>query len=203
MCNLYSDYFLLNKKRKYLKRFFDLFFGILVIIILLIPSIFIAIFIKIDSPGPIFYFSKRVGRNKLIFKMPKFRTMYVNTPNVSSNRLKKPELHITKVGRYLRRYSLDEIPQLLLVISGQMSLVGPRPALYNQTYLINNRYKKKILTLKPGLTGLAQINGRDQLTDDKKIYYDYKYLNTLNFLNDLKIIFKTIKIVITGKNISH
>ena len=186
-----------------MKRVLDLFFGILAIALLFIPSIIIALIIKIDSYGPIFYFSKRVGRNNKIFMMPKFRTMYIGSPNVPSNNLKKPNLHITKVGKYLRKYSLDEIPQLLLVIVGKMSLVGPRPALSTQKYLTNQRLKKKILTLKPGITGLAQINGRDNLSEDKKVYYDYVYLKNNNFLYDILIIFKTIKVVLAVKNIIH
>ena len=186
-----------------MKRIFDIIFGSFVFFLFLIPSIIIALIIKIDSIGPIFYYSKRVGKNNKLFMMPKFRTMYKDTPDVPTNNLKKPSAHITKVGKYLRRYSLDEIPQLLLVINGKMSLVGPRPALYNQNYLIKQRLKKKILTLKPGLTGLAQINGRDNLSDDKKIYYDYMYLKNCNYFDDILIILKTIKFVLTGKNIKH
>ena len=186
-----------------MKRSFDIFFGLIFLFIFIIPFILISILIKIDSSGPIFFYSKRIGRNNKIFYMPKFRTMKINTPNLASDKLKNPNRYLTKVGIILRKYSLDETPQILSILLGKMSLVGPRPALFNQYTLINKRKKLKISILRPGLTGLAQINGRDSISLKKKIFYDYEYLKNNNLYYDLKILTKTILVVLKRKDISH
>jgi len=186
-----------------MKRLLDIIVSLFAILVLIFPFIVISIIIKFDSKGPILYFSKRVGSNNKLFKMPKFRTMLLSVPQIESNELTNPSLYITKIGNFLRRYSLDELPQLFLVLFGIMTLVGPRPALYNQFDLIKKRTKFKIDKLKPGITGLAQVNGRDFLTLDKKIKFDLEYLQKKNFLLDLKIILKTFIIVFGKKGIRH
>ena len=186
-----------------MKRIFDLFFSTILFLVLIVPLVVICILIKIDSKGSILFVTERVGKNKKLFKMLKFRTMKQKTPQVHSNELKNPEKHITLIGKYLRKYSLDELPQLINIIFGDMSLVGPRPSLVNQYELIDKREIYKIHELKPGLTGLAQINGRDNISIDKKIFFDNQYKLNASFLFDLKIMFKTMKVVFTSRGISH
>tara|TARA_B100000941_G_C28200826_1_gene396727 strand:- start:27 stop:587 length:561 start_codon:yes stop_codon:yes gene_type:complete len=186
-----------------MKRIFDLFFCIILIPIIFIPYFFICLIILIQNDGPILHWSKRIGRNNIIFLMPKFRTMKLNTPQLATHLLKNPNSHITFSGSFLRKTSLDELPQLYSVLIGRMSIVGPRPALYNQYDLIEIRRKKDIDQLKPGITGLAQINGRDELSIDQKVLFDYEYLLRNSIFFDIKIIIHTLLRVFTNKNITH
>ena len=176
----------------------------IIIFLLFIPLItFIAIILFFTQGLPIIHWSKRIGKNNKLFMMPKFRTMHNDTPNVATHLLKDPKTSITKIGSFLRKYSLDETPQVISLIQGNMSLVGPRPALFNQDDLIKLRKNKKIHELMPGITGLAQISGRDNLTIEKKVEYDYEYLTNKSILLDLKIIFLTVLRVLKIKDISH
>ena len=186
-----------------MKRIFDLIIGTILLFVLLIPFVIIFILIKLDSSGPIFYISRRVGKNSQIFNMAKFRTMKADAPQVHSNDLQNPNYYITSIGKLLRKFSLDELPQIIHVISGKMSLVGPRPSLENQYLLIEKRNSLGILKIKPGLTGLAQINGRDEITLDEKVEFDYEYTKKQSMLLDLKILFKTISIVSKTKGLKH
>jgi O-antigen biosynthesis protein WbqP len=186
-----------------LKRFLDIFLSTILIIILLLPFLILIVLIKIDSNGPVFHFSKRVGLNSNVFLMPKFRTMKEFTPQLETNKLNNAESYLTRAGKFLRKYSIDELPQLFLVLTGTMTLVGPRPALYNQYELIEKRKNLGVDKIKPGLTGLAQINGRNLLELDTKIFYDFEYLKKRTFFFDIKIIFKTISVVIKKKGILH
>lgn len=186
-----------------MKRFLDLFISIISIAFLFFPFLILIVLIKIYSSGPVFHFSKRVGLNSKVFLMPKLRTMKESTPQVETNKLTNSELYITNLGKFLRKYSIDELPQLFLVFIGTMTIVGPRPALFNQHELIQKRKNLGIDKIKPGITGLAQINGRDLMELDIKIFYDYKYLKKKNFFFDIKIILKTILIVIKKKGILH
>jgi len=186
-----------------LKRIFDLIFGIIILIIFFIPILLISLLIKLDSNGPIIYYSDRVGKDNKIFKMPKFRTMTINSPQVASDKLLDPDTYLTKIGKFLRKFSLDEIPQIFNVISGSMSIVGPRPALYNQKALIEQRTKLEIHKLKPGITGLAQVNGRDKISLEEKVSYDFEYLKKNSLFYDLKIIFQNMFVIFKGKDVSH
>jgi O-antigen biosynthesis protein WbqP len=153
----------------YLKRFFDLFFSLICIIIFFLPFIFLYFFLFLSSDGPVLFWSKRVGKNNKIFMMPKFRTMKVDAPVVATNFLNDPKMFLTPIGSFLRKSSLDEVPQIWSILLGDMSFVGPRPALFNQYDLIKLRKSKKIHFLTPGLTGWAQVNGRDNLSISKKV----------------------------------
>lgn len=165
--------------------------------ILLLPIFLsICVVVKFTSKGPIFFTQYRVGKNNCEFKIYKFRSMRSDTPNVATNLLENPDVWITKVGKFLRVTSLDELPQLINIIKGEMSIVGPRPALASQKDLLNARTRKTIHTLTPGLTGWAQVNGRDELSIYKKVRFDLEYLENKSFLFDLKIIFLTIYKVI-------
>jgi O-antigen biosynthesis protein WbqP len=186
-----------------MKRIFDLTLFFWVLIILIVPIIAIALIIYLSSNGPIVYWSDRVGIHNKIFKMPKFRTMFVNAPNVATHLLKNPEKYITPIGFFLRKYSLDELPQMWSILVGEMSFVGPRPALFNQYDLIELRTQKKIHTILPGLTGWAQINGRDELTINQKVVLDFEYLKKQNFWFDFKILWLTSLKVIQRKGLSH
>lgn len=186
-----------------MKRIFDLTICLILITLLLIPIVIICCFLKIDTKGPILNISNRVGKNKKKFKMLKFRTMKVDTPVLHSNDLKNPDKYITDFGRILRKYSLDEIPQIFNILKGEMSIVGPRPPLDNQIELINKRDRLGINEMIPGLTGYAQVNGRDEISIDKKVKYDLIYKNNQSFLLDFKILLKTIVVVLKSKNIKH
>ena len=186
-----------------MKRLFDIVFSVFLLIATLPLIILAAIAIKIDSKGAIFFNSIRVGQKNKDFKMFKLRTMHVGTKLIESSKIKSVDKKITTVGRILRKYSIDELPQFLSVIIGDMSIVGPRPALRRQKKLIIERTKLGINFIKPGITGLAQINGRDEITEDQKIKLDYEYLKKNNFFFDLKILFKTVFLTLKGKNISH
>ncbi|MGB5157418.1 MAG: sugar transferase [Desulfobacterales bacterium] len=186
-----------------MKRLFDLIISLLLLIILILPVLVISFLIKSTSRGPILYWSDRVGINNSIFKMPKFRTMQTNTPAVATHLLTNPEKYVTSAGRWLRKTSLDELPQIFSVIKGDMSFVGPRPALFNQDDLVALRTSKGVHTLIPGITGWAQINGRDELPIPVKVDYDYYYLQNRSFLFDLKILAKTVINVLFGKGVQH
>ena len=185
----------MKKKKIYLgiKRLIDIVLSLLAIIILFIPGVIIAILIKIGSKGPVFFKQKRVGKNKKYFMIYKFRTMRTDTPkDMPTHMLNNPDLYITKIGRILRKTSLDELPQLINIIKGDMSIIGPRPALWNQEDLIAERDKYNANDIKPGLTGLAQISGRDELEIPVKAKLDGEYTKNISFLLDVKIFFKTI-----------
>ena len=186
-----------------LKLFLQKTFALLLLAILIIPSIIIILFIKMDSKGPSIHLSKRIGINNQIFLMPKFRTMKIGTKDVASHKLHDANIHITKVGKILRKYSIDEIPQLISIIKGDMNFIGPRPALFNQSDLINLRTKNNIHLIKPGITGLAQINGRDNNTIKEKVDLDLEYMINQSLFLDMKIFIFTFFKVIFSKNIKH
>ena len=185
------------------KRIFDLAVSLLAFIIFLIPMLFVAIAVGISSPGPILYWSERVGQNNKVFSMPKFRTMRVNTPLLPTHLLNNANAFITPIGSFIRRSSLDELPQLFCILKGQMSLVGPRPVLCNQQDLIDARTALSVHTLVPGLTGWAQVNGRDELPLDLKVKYDKEYLDQKSFLMDLKILVLTVWKVVRVEDVTH
>jgi len=185
------------------KRISDIVLGSIITTIALIPMALTAIFIRLTSKGPALYWSKRVGKNNEIFLMPKFRTMYINTPQVATHLLFDPKQYLIWGGSLIRKISLDELPQLYSVIVGDMSLVGPRPALFNQNDLIALRTEKGIHHLKPGVTGWAQINGRDELSISKKVEVDEYYLRNISLSLDLKIILLTVVKVLGMKGVSH
>lgn len=185
------------------KRIFDFLVSLLAFIIFSIPMLLVAIAVGISSPGPILYWSERIGRNNQVFSMPKFRTMRVNTPLLPTHLLNNANTFITPIGSFLRRSSLDELPQLYCIIMGHMSLVGPRPALYNQQDLIDARTALGVHTLMPGLTGWAQVNGRDELPLDLKVKYDKEYLDQKSFLMDLKILVLTVWKVVRVEDVTH
>lgn len=177
---------------KYLKRPFDLVLAIISLIILSPLLLVISLIVKFTSKGKILFKQRRIGKDNLEFYIFKFRTMNVDTPdNVATHLLEDPDKYITKFGKFLRRTSLDELPQLLNILKGEMSFVGPRPALYNQDDLKEERDKFNVNSLIPGLTGWAQINGRDELPIQEKVKYDAEYLRSVSFVFDVKIIFRT------------
>ena len=188
--------------REQMKRIFDFMLSLLVLVILSPIFILLALLIKLDDPkGPVLFVQKRLGKDEKIFNMYKFRTMKIGTPEVATDLLTDRDKYITGVGRFMRKASLDELPNLLNILKGEMSFVGPRPALYNQYELIEKRRARGINKIIPGLTGLAQINGRDNIEDDEKVMYDEHYLKEKSFLRDLEIIFKTFSQVASGKDI--
>mgnify|MGYP001808237643 CR=1 FL=1 len=186
-----------------MNRFFELFLIILMGFILLIPAIFIAILIKVDSRGPILYRSKRIGKGNDIFFMPKFRTMSIDAPEVATHLLENPSNYYTPIGKFIRKFSIDEFPQLYSIIRGDMSLVGPRPALFNQEDLISLRTEEGVHDLIPGITGLAQVSGRDELSIVDKVRIDKNYLEQRSFKFDLYIIWLTVLKVLKRDGISH
>jgi len=186
-----------------MKRTVDIFFSLLAFVCFAIPMLIIAILVKLTSKGPVLYWSKRIGRNNRIFKMPKFRTMRSDTPVVATHLLTDPDCWLTPIGNFLRKSSLDELPQLFSILTGDMSIVGPRPALFNQDDLIALRTKKGVHILVPGLTGWAQINGRDELPIPVKVDFDVYYLNNLSLLLDIRIIFRTFMKVLKSDGVKH
>lgn len=186
-----------------MKRVFDLFLSLCLALILLVPILIIAILVKLTSEGPALYWSARVGVDNKIFKMPKFRTMRKDAPEVATHLLKDPDANRTPIGPFLRISSLDELPQLWSVLKGDMSFVGPRPALFNQDDLITLRTAKGVHRLVPGITGWAQINGRDELSIPIKVSFDEYYLKNQSFLLDLKILWMTFLKVIRREGVSH
>jgi O-antigen biosynthesis protein WbqP len=186
-----------------IKRLFDLCLALFALLFLLLPFLVVVTMVRLTSTGPILYWSDRVGRNNKLFKMPKFRTMRVDTPAVATHLLSNPAQFLTPVGSFLRKSSLDELPQLWSIIQGDMSFVGPRPALYNQDDLVALRTQYGVDKLVPGLTGWAQINGRDELPIPDKVKLDVDYLHKQTFWLDLKIIFLTFLKVIRRDGIQH
>lgn len=185
------------------KRMFDIFLCIVAGLLLMVPAFIVASAILVTTRGPVIFWSNRVGRNNKIFSMAKFRTMRFGTPIVATNDLRNPKLHLTSVGAFLRKTSLDELPQLWHIIRGDMSFVGPRPALFNQKELIELRNAKGIQMLTPGLTGWAQVNGRDQLSIIEKVDLDVEYLDSQSTLLDIKILWLTLLRVVKLSGVSH
>jgi O-antigen biosynthesis protein WbqP len=186
-----------------LKRIFDLFLALVALSILSVPILGIAILVFFTSKGPFLYWSRRIGRNNLLFQMPKFRSMRIETPAVASHLLQNPDQWLTPIGSFLRRSSLDELPQLWCILKGDMSFVGPRPALFNQADLIALRTDLGIDKLLPGLTGWAQVNGRDELLISQKVALDLEYMQRQSFLFDLKILWMTALKVLKKEGVSH
>ena len=172
-------------------------------VFLALPILLVALAVRYSSPGPALYWSDRVGRNNQIFKMPKFRSMRIDTPAVATHLLDNPSQWLSPIGSFLRKSSLDELPQLWSILKGDMSFVGPRPALFNQHDLIALRTEKGIHELVPGLTGWAQVNGRDEIPIPQKVELDAQYLKRKSFLFDLKILWMTVLKVTAGKGVSH
>lgn len=186
-----------------MKRFFDLCLSLFALLLLLVPIFFVALMVRITSVGPVIYWSDRVGRNNKIFKMPKFRTMRVDTPAVATHLLGNPDQFLTPIGSFLRKSSLDELPQLWSILHGDMSFVGPRPALFNQDDLIALRTRYGVDKLVPGLTGWAQVNGRDELPIPEKVKLDTEYMQQQSLFMDIKIIFLTFVKVLRREGIQH
>jgi len=186
-----------------MKYVFDLLLGIVIFVLLMIPMLLIAIAICLTSKGSVLYWSDRVGKNNKIFKMPKFRSMLIGTNAVATHLLNNPDAYLTPIGGFLRRSSLDELPQLLSVLKGDMSFVGPRPALFNQIDLISLRRDEGIDKILPGITGWAQVNGRDELSISNKVALDLEYLNHQSFWFDIKILWMTFMKVIKRQGVSH
>jgi O-antigen biosynthesis protein WbqP len=186
-----------------MKRLFDMTLAALVAIFSVLPILMTALLVRITSKGPILYWSDRVGRNNKIFKMPKFRSMQIGTPAVATHLLSNPDVYLTPIGSFLRKSSLDELPQLWSILNGDMSFVGPRPALFNQHDLIELRTRAGVHCLTPGLTGWAQVNGRDELPIPEKVAFDVDYLNRQSLIFDIKIILLTAWKVIHRDNVSH
>ena len=185
------------------KRFFDIVLAAMAGVIFLLPLLLAALLVKLTSRGPVLYWSERVGRRNRIFKMPKFRSMRVGTPALATHLLNNPEAWLTPVGNFLRKSSLDELPQLWSILCGDMSFVGPRPALFNQHDLIALRTQYGVDKLVPGLTGWAQVNGRDELPIPQKVALDVEYLRCRSFRFDLKIIFLTAIKVARRESVTH
>jgi len=186
-----------------LKRTLDILLVLLSIALLIIPMIFIGAAVLRTSKGGVIHWSSRVGMNNNFFKMPKFRTMLTETPSVATHLLTNPDQYLTPIGPFLRKNSLDELPQLWSILKGDMTFVGPRPALYNQDDLVELRTKFGVHKLKPGLTGWAQINGRDELSIQEKVILDKYYLDNMSFVLDIKILFATFFKVIHNDGVSH
>jgi O-antigen biosynthesis protein WbqP len=186
-----------------MKRVFDILLGCLAGLVLVIPVLLLAMAVRLTSKGPALYWSDRVGRNNMIFKMPKFRSMQVGTPAVATHLLGKPQAHLTPMGSFLRKSSLDELPQLWSILRGEMSFVGPRPALFNQHDLIGLRTQAGVDKLLPGLTGWAQVNGRDELSIVDKVALDVEYLQKKSLAFDVKIMILTVFRVLSRDNVTH
>ena len=182
---------------------FDLVLALVAALLLALPVFMVILAVRLTSPGPALYWSDRVGRHNRLFKMPKFRSMRIDTPAVATHLLSNPEQWLTPIGSFFRRSSLDELPQLWSIFKGDMSFVGPRPALFNQDDLIKLRTEKGVHTLVPGLTGWAQVNGRDESPILQKVQLDAEYLNRQSFLFDLKILWKTALKVFNRDGVSH
>ena len=186
-----------------MKRIFDLLLGIATLVLLAVPMLLIAISVRLSSKGPVLYWSARVGKNNTIYKMPKFRTMVVDTPVVATHLMNNPDSHLSPIGSFLRHSSLDELPQLFSVLKGDMSFVGPRPALFNQEDLIVLRKEKGVDKLSTGITGWAQVNGRDELSIPDKVALDVEYLNRRSFWFDMKILCMTFLKIVSRDGVSH
>jgi O-antigen biosynthesis protein WbqP len=186
-----------------MKRLFDLTSAVLAALVLGLPFVLIALLVKLTSRGPILYWSDRVGKNNRIFKMPKFRSMHVGTPALATHLLTDPSNHLTSIGSFLRKSSLDELPQLWSILKGDMSFVGPRPALFNQDDLISLRTQYGVHELLPGLTGWAQINGRDELPIPVKVKLDAEYLHLKSLRFDILILWRTFTKILARDGVSH
>ena len=186
-----------------MKRIFDSLLAVIIIILLAVPIILAAIAVRITSKGRVLYWSDRIGKNNKIFKMPKFRSMRIDTPAVATHLLDNPDAYLSPIGGFLRLSSLDELPQLFSVLKGDMSFVGPRPALFNQEDLIALRTEKGVDKLLPGITGWAQVNGRDELSIPDKVALDTEYLNRQSFWFDIKILWMTFLKVVKRDGVSH
>ena len=186
-----------------MKRLLDIILGLTLSFILLLPLIILALIVLVTSPGPILYWSNRVGKNNCIFKMPKFRSMIIDAPAVPTHLLKNPEEWLTPIGPFLRKTSLDELPQLWSILKGEMSFVGPRPALFNQHDLIAMRTSAGVHELTPGLTGWAQVNGRDELPISDKVKLDIEYLQRRSFIFDVWIMWLTLLKVLRRDGVIH
>jgi len=186
-----------------MKRMFDLFLAFVAALILAVPVLLVAVLVRLTSPGPALYWSDRVGRHNKIFNMPKFRSMRVGTPAVATHLLADPKAYLTPMGSFLRKSSLDELPQLWSILAGDMSFVGPRPALFNQHDLVALRTRLGVHELVPGLTGWAQINGRDELPIPEKVKLDVEYLQRQSLWLDVRILWMTFVKVIRRDGITH
>lgn len=186
-----------------MKRLLDVLGAVLAGGLLLLPALLVALAVRVTSPGPVLHWSDRVGRGSRVFRMPKFRTMRVGTPQLATDRLQDPASFLTPVGPTLRRLSLDEIPQLWSVLVGDMSLVGPRPALFNQHRLVEARRALGIDRLRPGITGWAQVNGRDAVSESRKVELDLEYLRRSSMAFDLMILARTALRVLARDGVSH
>lgn len=186
-----------------MKRMLDVVVTLVALVVFAIPMIFVALAVRLSSRGPVLYWSDRVGRNNVVFAMPKFRTMRLDTPVLPTHLLQEPASFLTPVGSFLRKSSLDELPQLWCVLIGDMSLVGPRPALHNQQDLLDARTSAGVHVLLPGLTGWAQVNGRDEVPMEVKVGYDVEYLAKHSFWLDVKILFLTFWKVVMVKDVAH
>ncbi|MES2686096.1 MAG: sugar transferase [Pseudomonadota bacterium] len=186
-----------------MRRLFDVGLALLASLLLLLPIVLVSLLVRLTSQGPVIYWSDRVGRHNRIFRMPKFRTMQVNTPAVATHLLADPKQFLTPPGSFLRRSSLDELPQLWSILKGDMSFVGPRPALFNQRDLIELRTRSGVHELVPGLTGWAQINGRDELPIPDKVKLDVEYLQRQSLRFDMQILWRTFVKVLRRDGVSH
>lgn len=186
-----------------MKRLFDLLLGLSAALVLLLPVILVALAVRLTSEGPVLYWSDRVGRNNSIFRMPKFRSMQIGTPAVATHLLQDPNAYLTPIGSFLRQSSLDELPQLWSILKGDMSFVGPRPALFNQDDLIALRTEYGVHELVPGLTGWAQVNGRDELPIPEKVKLDAEYLRCRSLRFDVYVLWLTFVKVIRRDGVSH
>ncbi|MCE2746976.1 MAG: sugar transferase [Burkholderiales bacterium] len=186
-----------------MKRLFDLLLGIAALAILALPILVVALAVRLTSKGPALYWSDRVGIHNRIFKMPKFRSMRVGTPAVATHLLSNPHSHLTPIGSFIRKTSLDELPQLWSILKGDMSFVGPRPALFNQHDLIELRTEKGVHQILPGLTGWAQVNGRDDIPIPKKVQLDFEYMQKQSLLFDIHILWLTFLKVLKRDGVSH
>jgi len=186
-----------------MKRIFDVVLSITLLIVLALPMLLISLLIIFTSNGSAFYWSDRVGKNSAVFKMPKFRSMKTNAPVVATHLMKQPDEFLSPVGGFLRRSSLDELPQLFSILKGDMSFVGPRPALFNQDDLIVLRAEKKVDQIMPGITGWAQVNGRDELSILDKVDFEVEYLNNQSLWFDFKILWMTLIKVIKRVGVQH
>jgi O-antigen biosynthesis protein WbqP len=185
------------------KRAFDLVFGVSLLALFVVPLAAIALLVRVTSLGPAIYWSERIGKNNVTFRMPKFRTMHVRTPAMATHLLKDPKAYLTPIGSFLRKSSLDELPQLWSIIVGNMSFVGPRPALFNQDNLVALRTASGVHVLTPGLTGWAQVNGRDELPIPEKVALDAEYLRQRSFWFDMRIIWLTLVKVLGREGVTH
>ncbi len=186
-----------------MKRVFDVLMAVLVTLVLALPIVLLALAVRLTSAGPVLYWSERVGRHNQLFKMPKFRSMRLGTPAIATHLLADPKSHLTPIGSFLRKSSLDELPQLWSILMGDMSFVGPRPALFNQHDLIELRIRKGVHTLVPGLTGWAQVNGRDELLIPQKVALDAEYLQRQGFWFDIQILWLTFLKAVRCDGVSH